>query len=247
MTLSKNRIKFIRSLQIKKFRDESNLFVVEGEKMVRELAALKPESIDSIYYTAAFDASGIADKNYFSELISDKELEQISGLKSPNKAFALCKKWDTALLESDFSLVLDSVQDPGNMGTLIRLADWYGVSQLICSSDTADCFNPKVVQATMGSLFRVNVHYCDLNSFLNSIDLPVYGALLEGENVYQKSLEPKGLLVLGNEGKGISAAIQKHITNPLTIPRIGQAESLNVSVAGAILLSEFMRSTAAKG
>lgn len=242
--LSKNRIKFIRSLQLKKFRDEAKLFVLEGEKMVLELVLQQAECIDCIYVTSDFSVETLQNEKISFEVISDKDLHQISGLKTPNKALALCKMPDFQPETINFALVLDGIQDPGNMGTLIRLADWYGVKHIICSENTVDCFNPKVVQATMGSLFRVNISYCELNSFLKNQKLPVYGALLEGENIYKKTLEPTGLLVLGNEGNGISAAVQAHITHPITIPKIGMAESLNVSVAGAILLSEFFRGVA---
>ncbi len=142
---------------------------------------------------------------------------------------------------ADFHLALDEIQDPGNLGTIIRLADWFGVKNIVCSRNTADCFNPKVVQATMGSLFRVNIVYEDLKTFIEAKNLPVFGAFLEGKSIYKSSLSPKGILVLGNEGKGISSEIEKCITQKITIPRFGEAESLNVSVATGILLSEFFR------
>jgi TrmH family RNA methyltransferase len=142
---------------------------------------------------------------------------------------------------SDFYIALDEIQDPGNMGTIIRLADWFNVKTIICSPNSADVFNPKVVQASMGSLFRVNIIYQDLNEFITSKKVPVYGAFLEGESVYTKKLSPKGILILGNEGKGISPEIEKLVTQKIKIPRFGQAESLNVSIATGILLSEFFR------
>lgn len=239
--ISKNNIKHIKALQQKKFRDEHGLFVVEGEKMVLESLQWKKEYLTDLYYTKEFplpaDAAG--DTRY-SE-VSEKELNQLSGLQTPNKALAVFRKWKPQPAASRFYLALDGVQDPGNMGTILRLADWFGIPEIICSRDTVDCWNPKVVQATMGAIFRVQVKYESLEAYLPGLDLPVYGALLEGANVYGRQLVPEGVLVLGNEGKGISGTVQQLIDHPVSIPRFGQAESLNVSTAGAILLSEFFR------
>lgn len=239
--ISKNNIKFIKALQQKKFRDENNLFVVEGEKMVLESIQWKPQYLSDLYCTEDFPVGDLQQKNVPHEVISEKELKQISGLQTPNKALAVFRKWELSETNADFYIALDGVQDPGNMGTIMRLADWFGVPEIICSKDTVDCWNPKVVQATMGAAFRVQVRYTDLKSHLQALGLPVFGALLEGENVYRKKLEPKGVLLLGNEGKGISKEIQQLIDAPVSIPRFGEAESLNVSTAGAILLSEFFR------
>ncbi len=240
--LSKNRIKLIKSLHLKKFRDESNLFLVEGEKMALELIRLKKEYIEQIYATKEFIDLNKVEQEI--EEITEKELAQISTLKTPNKVLIVCKKWnltENINSQNEFYLALDEIQDPGNLGTIIRLADWFGVKNIVCSKNTADCFNPKVVQATMGSIFRVNLIYQDLISFIETKKLPVYGAFLEGESIYQKALSPKGILVLGNEGNGISREIENLVSDKITIPRFGEAESLNVSVATGILLSEFFR------
>ncbi|MES2590035.1 MAG: RNA methyltransferase [Bacteroidota bacterium] len=223
-------------------RDELDLFLVEGEKMALELIKLKVDSIDSLYGTVDFIKQIPANSDFYFEEITEKELAQISTLKTPNKVLVVCKKWDLKDDSiADFYIALDEIQDPGNLGTIIRLADWFGVKNIVCSKNTADCFNPKVVQATMGSLFRVNIVYEDLKTFIETKKLPVYGAFLEGESIYKSSLSPKGILVLGNEGKGISNEIEKCVTQKITIPRFGEAESLNVSVATGILLSEFFR------
>ncbi len=237
--LSKNKIKWIRSLQQKKFRDEHKVFLVEGEKMVLEALQKYPESIVEFYFT-----EDLTPKESEKGLqINDKELKQISSLTTPNKALAIIslKYQILAPAQRDFILAIDSVQDPGNLGTIIRTADWFGIKTLICSKTTVDCFNPKVVQATMGSIFRVNIQYEDLASYLKSTNLPVYGALLDGENVYQKQTFNEGVILMGNEGKGISQELLPMITHPITIPRFGEAESLNVSVATSILLSEIRR------
>jgi TrmH family RNA methyltransferase len=239
--ISKSNIKLIKSLQQKKFRDELNLFVVEGEKMVQESLQWKSEYLVDLYYTSdSIIRENIIDKEKMN-LISEKELKQISSLQTPNKSLAVFKKWPYSDHKFRFYIALDGVQDPGNMGTIMRLADWFGVKKILCSKETVDCFNPKVVQATMGAIFRVDVEYVDLTETFEMLNLPIYGALLEGENIYSKPLTPKGILLLGNEGKGISENLQKSINFPISIPRFGQAESLNVSAAGAILLSEFFR------
>lgn len=240
--LSKNRTKFLKSLQNKKVRDSLSLFVIEGEKNVIELIENKLDIIDSIYVTEQFDEGILKSAEINYEQVSSKELEQISGLKTPNKALAVCKKWDDEIRDFSFVLALDSLQDPGNFGTLIRLADWYGVDAIICSNDTVEKYNPKVIQASMGSVFRTKVFYLDLEKYLRDTKLPIYGALLNGENVYSKSLKAEGILILGNEGNGISNQIEKLVQHCLTIPKHGKTESLNVATAGAILLSEFFRS-----
>lgn len=239
--ISKNYIKLIHSLERKKIRDEQGEFVLEGEKIVLEILNWKSDYLVHLFYTEDFKSNiSHFDKSKCTE-ITEKELKTISRLQTPNKVLAIFKKWDLSEVKSDFYLALDGVQDPGNMGTIMRLADWFGIPEIICSKETVDCFNPKVVQATMGAIFRVQVRYVDLETYLPTLNLPVYGALLEGQNVYQTTLSPKGILVLGNEGKGISQPIQKMIDHPISIPRFGEAESLNVSTAGAILLSEFFR------
>lgn len=240
--ISKNYIKLIHGLERKKNRDEQGKFVLEGEKMLLEIVNWKSDYLVHLFYTEDFKSNiSNFDESRCTE-ISEKELKTISRLQTPNKALAIFQKWEPTAIKSDFYIALDGVQDPGNMGTIMRLADWFGIPEIICSKDTVDCFNPKVVQATMGAIFRVQVRYVDLEDYLPKLNLPIYGALLEGENVYQTKLSPKGVLVLGNEGKGISSAIQQIIDKPISIPRFGDAESLNVSTAGAILMSEFFRS-----
>ena len=175
--------------------------------------------------------------------ISLNELQKISLLKNPADAVATVTLPEWPLLKAEelknkFSILLDGVQDPGNMGTIIRTADWFGIKNVICSKDTVDVYNPKVVQATMGSLARVRLTYCDLNEFLHQSELPAYGALLNGDNIYQTDFGTEGFLIMGNEGNGISAEIQQLISHKVTIPRIGEAESLNVAIATAIFCSE---------
>jgi RNA methyltransferase, TrmH family len=241
--LSKNKIKWIRSLHQKKFRDELDLFIVEGDKMVQEAIQLQPALIECLCLTEESSLSipeGLLALSFQCSLI---DLKSISTLKTPNKSLIVLKKIKRDIQKSPFYLVLDQIQDPGNLGTIIRIADWYGINQIICSKSTVDIYNPKVVQATMGAIYRIPVHYLDLEKFIPETQLPVYGALLEGKNIYKEVLSPQGVLVLGNEGNGISPSIQKLITNPITIPRFGQAESLNVSIATGILISEFFRTS----
>lgn len=238
--LSKNTIKYLTNLQRKKFRATSKEFVVEGEKMVLEALQGQKNAVIKVFGTAMFlEENNLKDVD--TEEIIEKELKQISTLTTPNKALALMRKHTAPIAETNFYLALDNIQDPGNLGSIIRLADWYGIQDIICSEDCVDCYNPKVVQATMGSIFRVNLHYVDLYSFLKTSKLPVYGALLNGKNVYQQQLTPNGILLMGNEGNGIREEFLPLITKPLTIPRFGGAESLNVGFATAILLSELFR------
>ena len=170
-------------------------------------------------------------------------MEKISTLQTPQGILALVRipsaqKLDLQKLNNCFSLVLDDVQDPGNFGTIIRTADWFGITNIICSLHTVEAYNPKTVQSTMGSLCRVNINYTDLSTFFETVKLPVFGALLEGNNIYTTNWGKEGLILLGNEGHGISEELIKKITIPVTIPRIGQAESLNVAVSAAIFCSE---------
>lgn len=205
--------------------------------------------MDSIYHTPAIAPKmlNLSRKINFQE-ISMKDIEKISTLKTPQDVIGLIKIpiWATLnynRLKQKFSLVLDSIQDPGNMGTIIRTADWFGITDIICSEDTVDVYNPKVVQATMGSLARVNVHYANLEEVLPQAGLPIFGAMLDGENIYNSNFGTEGLLIMGNEGNGISPAIERLITTKITIPRAGKAESLNVAIATAILCSEIKRNS----
>ena len=235
--LSKNQIKNITKLQQKKYRLEDGLFIAEGVKVINEFLNSTLELVD-LFTTQSFNASK-------ETIITAQELKKISALKTPNTALAIFKIPELTLIDNSGLIVaLDNVRDPGNLGTIIRLCDWFGVKQLLCSKATVDCYNPKVVQATMGSLTRVKVFYIDLEHYLNETKLPVYGAFMDGENVYKTSLQDQGILVLGNEANGINKNVEALITKRISIPRFGDlqiTESLNVATAGAILLSEFKR------
>ncbi len=239
--LSKNQIKFINSLKIKKFRTQEQMFLVEGKKAVEELlnSTIK---LHQMYATKEYPNVFEIDKPNW---ITEKELKVISQFSSPNQVIAIFKIPEKKEISNKgLTLLLDGINDPGNLGTIIRMCDWFDVSEIVCSIDTVDCFNPKVVQATMGSIARVSIHYTNLSHFLKNDKRPIYGALLEGENVYQSKLAEEAILIMGNEANGISNEIQKFITKPITIPQFGKTqktESLNVSTATAILLSEFKR------
>ncbi len=233
--LSKNKIKLIRSLRLKKNRDAEQLFIVEGEKIIDELIANSPDTIKFICTTKA---SFSFDRSYQTDA---RGLKEISQLMTPGEVLAIVRFLPSYNLESDLVLVLDGIQDPGNLGTIIRTADWFGISKIVCSHDTVDCYNPKVVQATMGSLFRMSIEYTDLSAYLSKTDLPIYGALLDGVDMYAAPLEKKSVLVIGNEGKGISDEVKPWVTMPIFIPKYGQAESLNAAVAAGILAAAFRR------
>jgi len=220
--------------------------LAEGYKSIAEFVN-SVYCIEAVYHTSAFESKvlKLSQKINLCE-ISVTDLEKISSLKTPQDVIAQIKipEWSVLKhndLKGRFSLVLDGIQDPGNMGTIIRIADWFGIANIICSEDTVDIYNPKVVQASMGSLARVQVQYSDLLQFLPQIKLPVYGALLDGENIYDTDFGNEGLLLMGNEGNGIRSELQKLITKAVTIPRIGKAESLNVAIATALFCSESAR------
>jgi TrmH family RNA methyltransferase len=244
--LSKSNISLLQSLQHKKFRREHGLFLVEGYKSVSEFIN-SAYQIEAIYYTATIAPKmlKLSQKMKFQE-ISSAVLEKISTLKTPADVIAVVKipQWPVlnyTTLNKKFSIMLDSIQDPGNMGTIIRTADWFGIENIICSEDCVEVYNPKVVQATMGSLSRMNVHYVDLPQVLSQINLPIYGALLDGENIYSTNFGTEGLIVMGNEGNGLSEKVKQLVTKAITIPRGGNAESLNVAIATAIFCSEISR------
>lgn len=240
--LSKNQIKLIRRLRQKKYRQELGLFVVEGVKSVTEF-------LNSDYQLYALFSTepdfGESQADFY--LITETELKTISSLKSPNTVLAVFKMPPSPdPPNSGLIVALDDLRDPGNLGTIIRLCDWYGVRDLVCSEATVDCYNSKVVQASMGSLTRVNVHYLNLTTYLQSQSLTVYGAYMEGESVYQMELPTDGIIVLGNEANGISQDLAAVIQHKLSIPQFGSqqdTESLNVANATAIILSEFRRRT----
>jgi TrmH family RNA methyltransferase len=238
--LSKNQIKLITSLNQKKYRLQHGLFVAEGVKTINELLG-SHFKLQQLYTTDSFKI----DAN-LETFISEAELKKISFLNTPNTALAVFKIPVGKPIQTDNLLVaLDNVRDPGNLGTIIRLCDWFGITDLICNLETVDCFNPKVIQATMGSITRVNISYLDLPEYLKHSDLEIFGAFMDGENIYKKQKPNKGILVLGNEANGISKDIENLITSKISIPRFGElqsTESLNVATATAILLSEFRRS-----
>ncbi|MCR9226958.1 MAG: RNA methyltransferase [Flavobacteriaceae bacterium] len=237
--VTKNQIKLVVSLKQKKYRSQHGLFVVEGEKLVNELldAGLKS-------YRIFVDDVGLAQKFERSELVSGKTLKQMSSLTRPSGVLGVFHMMGSeALGSNDWVVVLDAVRDPGNLGTIIRLCDWFGIKRLVCSIDTVDCYNPKVLQATMGSIARVNIQYTDLKGFLDKTDMPIYGAYMDGEPVYGSNMAEKGVLVMGNEANGVSDEVGKFITQKISIPQFGgtTTESLNVATATAILLNEIRR------
>ncbi len=236
----KNQIKFIKSLQQKKYRIQSGMFVAEGIKVVRELLAsnFKPYRI----YTTNTEI--LDHKSEIVEKIQEGDLKKISGLQTPNTILGIFYMSPPGAVDfSDWILALDDVRDPGNLGTVIRLCDWFGIKHLVCSEHTVDCYNPKVLQASMGSIARVSITYTDLADFIKNTEIPVYGAFMDGENVYGEPLPKTGILVMGNEAKGISEKLEGLVQKKLTIPPHGErtAESLNVATATAILLNELRR------
>ena len=246
--ISKNKIKYIRSLELKKNRNKEGKFVAEGFKVVDDLLALQPA--DLIVATQEW----LHGKHFAAQTevieVTEEELKKVSFLQHPQQVLAVFKQatsGDYSINTSELSLALDGVQDPGNLGTIIRIADWFGITHIYCSQDTADVYNPKVVQATMGSIARVKVEYGNLLALVESLpaDVPVYGTLLDGDNIYQQQLENRGLIVMGNEGKGISPALAKKVNRRLLIPNFPEgratADSLNVAIATAITCSEFRR------
>lgn len=236
----KNQIKFIKSLQQKKYRNESGMFVAEGIKTVTDLLSsqFRPEKV----YTT--DLKALSAETTEIELITEKELRQMSGLKSPNTVLGVFHIPETKKIDfSDWVLALDDVRDPGNLGTIIRLCDWFGIPHLVCSLNTVDCYNPKVLQATMGSIARVNIGYTDLENFCTQAKVPIYGTFMEGLSVYSADTSKIGILMMGNEAKGISEAVEGSVTYKISIPQFGEptAESLNVAMATSIILNEIRR------
>ena len=243
--LSKNQLKLVRSLELKKNRKKEGLFVAEGPKVVGDLLRAG--------YRARLVFSTTERPNAIQ--ITDDELRKLSFLQHPQEVLAVFEIPQSQQLTANsqkltansqqLSIALDSVQDPGNLGTIIRIADWFGITTIYCSEDTADCYNPKVVQATMGSLAHINIVYTDLEALLRQYDGPIYGTLLDGQNIYQQELSSEGIIVMGNEGNGISPAIRQLVTHKLLIPNYNPssetAESLNVAIATASTCAEFRR------
>lgn len=252
--LSKSKSKFIISLQKKKIRDEEKLYVIEGDKIVREylaagiplrLLAAKPEFIRSLNPALLKQVQEVEEVSY-------EDLRHLSTLKTPHNALAVVpvtgKEFSAADVFVDLCCALESVQDPGNLGTIIRAAGWFGIRNIICSPDCVDIYNPRVVQASMGSIIHVNVFYSDLGDLLkvaHKMYVPVFGALLEGDPVYEHPLDDRGIIVLGNESKGISSSLIPYITSKIMIPRFGTESpglnSLNIGMAASVIFSEFKR------
>ncbi|PLX19629.1 MAG: RNA methyltransferase [Salinivirgaceae bacterium] len=242
-------IKFLKSLQQKKFRNIHNEFIVEGVKMVNELIQSEFK-VKAIYAT---DTQDLITSDTTPILISDKELSRISGLKSPNKVLAVVEIPEPKIkheeLKDKLSIVLENIQDPGNLGTIIRIANWYGIENILCSEDTVECYNPKVTQATMGAIFRVKVHYCDIYSLIEKAQewqkFNVYATHLSGDNIHDKELNNSGFIIMGNESKGISKRIKDEFISKIKLPSYppndDQMESLNVAIATAITVAEFRR------
>ena len=262
--ISKAQVKLVRSLQQKKFRDELGLFVAEGEKCVEELR----KGFELVYLICLASETGLSEKlsscNTVFLSATPMEIGQMSSLRTPQGVIGVFRKSDNNLSgkaglnsagsQEGLILALDGIQDPGNLGTIIRTCDWFGVHHIFCSPDTADCYNPKVVQATMGALARVRVHYVDLPAFIRSYNAPVYGTLLDGKNMYevlqQRNLtggDGHEVIIMGNEGNGISEPVRQLVTHPIRIPSYPNkeasdvVESLNVSIATAIVLAAFRR------
>ena len=256
--LSKNKIKLLRSLDQKKYRSESALFVAEGEKLVFDLLNSAIE-ISGLYCTPNLVNEvfrRLPDMKV--EIVTKEELSKISFLKTTPEIIAVCTipkseiDWDE--ITGSLSVFLDEIQDPGNLGTIVRVADWFGIKNLICSEGCADLYNPKVIQSTMGAFARVKVHYVELNEFLGQAhtrNIPIYGTYLEGENLYKCDLTPTGIIVMGNEGNGISAGAARFISTRITIPSFPPnaltSESLNVSIATSVLCAEFRRQFICRG
>lgn len=243
--ITKAEIQLVRSLADKRARDKEGLFIAEGEKLIGELRSSHLRIRRLYALGGLFDGPGTT-------VVSEKEMERLSLLKTPGNSLAVVEipryRLDAGDLARRLTLALDEVQNPGNLGTIIRLADWFGIRDVVCSPATADCFNPKVVQATMGAILRVRVHYVDLAAFLaeaRSAEIPVYGTFLEGENLYEAPLTGTGIILMGNEGRGVSAACAARVSRKLLIPPYPAdrrtTESLNVAMAAGIVCAEFRR------
>jgi TrmH family RNA methyltransferase len=238
--VTKSELKYIQSLSDKKVRLETGCFIAEGVKLVGEMIAAG-YPLKAVY---ALDSWESPDPSIEVNRIEAFELEKMSLLQTPNQVLAVAvmpQNKEVLNLAGPLTIVLDGIQDPGNMGTIIRSADWFGITQIVASEDTVDVYNPKVIGATMGSFMRVTVVYKNLEEWIPTVKLPVYGALLEGENVFTTKTPNGGLLVIGSEGKGIRENIIDFITHPVTIPKIGDAESLNAGVAAGIIVAQLTR------
>lgn len=251
--LTNNKIKLIKSLDQKKARKENGCFVVEGEKMVKELLQSRFETIEVFAVQSYIDElPAELTKNVEISVVSEKDLDRLTHLKTANKAIALAKlpdkKEESASAQNGISIALENIQDPGNLGTIVRTMAWFGIKDVFCTPDTVDVYNPKVIQSTMGAIFKVNVHYCDLSELAKSAKqkgITLYGTRLDGENIYQSRLSKNAIIVMGNESKGMSAELSalmdRNIKIPSYAPPTDEMESLNVSIATAIVCAEFKR------
>lgn len=256
--ISKQQIKYIRSLHQKKYRNEYASFIAEGIKIVNEAIAIHPDLLEYIIYTAdskpQINNKLLKDRTVQLQ-VTKEEYKKITSQTSPQKALIVMKKPEAQLQDishpEDVSIALDKIRDPGNFGTIIRLADWFGIKQIVCSPDTVDCYNSKVIQASMGAIFRVNIYYVDMESFLKRIkvahSVKVYSTSLEGSDLYQLKLTKPAIIILGNESGGVSEKLKSLSDEDLRIPDYNKnkskSESLNVSLAAAIICSEFRRHT----
>ena len=252
MNLSKNRIKYIHSLELKKIRKQEKVFLAEGHKLVEELLG----RFKCRFLVAT--SEWLTQNNpsvYVEEIheVSEEELAKASLQKSPQQVLAVFEKpndyYDKELFNNSLCLALDDVQDPGNLGTILRIADWFGIEHIFCSPNTVDVYSPKAIQATMGAIARVQVHYTPLMELITSLNnIPIYGTFLDGENIYSQSLSNNGIIIMGNEGNGISREIEKLVDRKLFIPNYPKerstSESLNVAIATAITCAEFRRKAA---
>ena len=254
--LSKNKIKHFRSLRLKKYREKYGEYLVEGEKIIKELIDARYPLLKQLIATRQWLKDNYRNEIYPPEdilIVTVYELSKISSFKTPGEVIAVVRIPDhiinKAVIINDISLVLDKIQDPGNLGNIIRIADWFGIKNIFCSHDCADCFSPKVVQATMGAIMRINVYYVNLKDLLEEYTsvpgFTVYGTFLSGESIYDKDLDTRAFIVMGNESRGISKSYISYITTRLFVPKYahqtGSVESLNVSAATAIVCSEFRR------
>jgi len=236
--LTKNELHDLISLHHKKGREEQGRYLIEGKKIVEEALNTALIEIDCVLHTASFDASIIPDSiNSFH--VSPAEMQRISTLKSPQEVVAVCKIPHSNPPTGKRILCLDGIQDPGNLGSIVRIADWFGIPEVLLSKGSVDCYNPKTVQASMGSIFRTTIHYTDLDVFLQHTQLPVFGAVLEGTSIQAINWQQEGILVIGSESTGISPSIMPLIRERITIPRFGNAESLNAAIACGILCAKW--------
>jgi RNA methyltransferase, TrmH family len=244
--ISKNQIKLIKSLQNNKNRNDLGLFLVEGTKNTLELLN-SDFQIKELFITEEFltkNEVALNDKDIKYNLITQDELEKTGSLESNDSALAIVKQKENSVLkieDDEMIIALDEIKDPGNLGTIIRIADWYGIKKIVASGDTVDFYNPKVISATKGSFIRVQIFYTDLEKFLSNTKIPILGAFLDGKNIHKFNFPKAGILVMGNESRGIGQEIEKCVTQKITIPSFGGAESLNVAIATAVILDNWKR------